>query len=131
MRRDAPRRRRIATVFVVATLVATTLVAVGAGPAARADGPTLPVGFGDVIVKSGIPAPSAVVFAPDGHIFAASRTGRIYVYDSMSDPVAKQFADLTSEVFNGQDRGLLGLAIDPQFPARPYVYVMYAYDGVI
>ncbi len=131
MRGDALKRRRVATVSAVVMVAAATLVGVGAVPAARAAGPTLPAGFSDVIVKSGIPAPAAVAFAPDGHVFVASRTGRIFVYDSMSDPVAKPFADLTGEVFNAYDRGLLGLAVDPQFPARPYVYVMYAYDGVI
>ena len=29
------------------------------------------------------------------------------------------------------DRGLLGLAIDPQFPTRPYVHVLYTYDHVL
>jgi len=29
------------------------------------------------------------------------------------------------------DRGLLGMAIDPQFPTRPYVYVLYTYDHVL
>ena len=27
------------------------------------------------------------------------------------------------------DRGLLGIALDPQFPTRPYVYVLYTYDA--
>ena len=32
---------------------------------------------------------------------------------------------------NYWDRGLLGLALDPSFPARPYVYVLYTFDGPI
>src|SRR4029450_5987534 len=27
-------------------------------------------------------------------------------------------------------RGMLGLALDPQFPTRPYVYALYTYDAV-
>ena len=29
------------------------------------------------------------------------------------------------------DRGLLGLALDPDFPAKPYVYALYTYDAPI
>ena len=32
---------------------------------------------------------------------------------------------------NFWDRGLLGLALDPDFPADPYVYVLYTYDAAI
>jgi hypothetical protein len=41
------------------------------------------------------------------------------------------FADLRTNVFNGYDRGLLGLALAPNFPADPRVYVLYSYDAEI
>ena len=41
------------------------------------------------------------------------------------------FADLRTQVHSYADRGLLGLAVDPTFPANPYVYVMYVYDAPI
>ena len=41
------------------------------------------------------------------------------------------FADLNAEVHNLFDRGMLGIAVDPGFPRRPYVYVLYAYDHVL
>jgi len=40
------------------------------------------------------------------------------------------FADLRTQVHNFWDRGLLGLALDPQFPTRPYVYALYTYDAL-
>ena len=36
--------------------------------------------------------------------------------------------DTTRVLASGRDR-LLGLALDPQFPAHPYLYVLYTYDG--
>ncbi len=36
--------------------------------------------------------------------------------------------DLSSEVDDYWDRGLMGMVVDPQFPTRPYVYALYAYD---
>jgi hypothetical protein len=38
------------------------------------------------------------------------------------------FIDISSRVNFVQDRGLLGVAVHPNFPATPYVYVSYTYD---
>ncbi len=92
---------------------------------------TLPTGFQELIVFSGLTGPTAIRFAPDGRIFIAEKRGLIKVFDGLGDPTPDIFADLQANVFNYLDRGLLGLAIDPQFPTRPYVYVLYAYDARI
>jgi glucose/arabinose dehydrogenase len=92
---------------------------------------TLPTGFQDVVVLDGLRAPTSVAFAADGRIFVAEKQGTVKVFDSLSDTTPTTFADLRREVFNGYDRGLLGLALDPQFPAKPYVYVLYTRDAPI
>ena len=71
----------------------------------------------------------AMRFAPDGRVFVAEKSGRIKVFDSLSDPTPTVFADLSAQVHDFWDRGLLGLALDPQLHrGRPYVYALYAYD---
>src|SRR5829696_9359576 len=55
----------------------------------------------------------------------------VKVFDNLSDTTPTTFADLRTNVYNFWDRGLLGLALDPQFPTRPYVYVLYTYDAPI
>ncbi|MEV0381856.1 hypothetical protein [Nonomuraea sp. NPDC050643] len=40
------------------------------------------------------------------------------------------YADLRTRVHNFWDRGLLGMALHPDFPADPRPYVLYAYDAV-
>ena len=40
-------------------------------------------------------------------------------------------ADLRTKVHNFWDRGLLGLAIDPNFTTNNYIYVLYSYDAPI
>jgi glucose/arabinose dehydrogenase len=50
------------------------------------------------------------------------------VFDSLADPTPDVFADLNVNVYNFWDRGLLGMALAPNFPTDPYVYVLYAYD---
>ena len=70
-------------------------------------------------------------FSPDGRVFVAEKSGLIKVFDSLSDPTPTVFADLRTQVYNYWDRGLLGIALDPNFPAKPYVYVLYTYDAAI
>ena len=86
-------------------------------------------GFVDFVALSGLNMPTAVRFSPDGRVFVAEKSGIIKVFDNLSDPQPTVFADLRSNVHNYWDRGLLGLELDPGFPARPYVYVLYTYDG--
>jgi Concanavalin A-like lectin/glucanases superfamily/Bacterial Ig domain/PKD domain/Glucose / Sorbosone dehydrogenase len=92
---------------------------------------TLPAGFQETTVFSGLTNPTGIRFASDGRIFVAEKSGRIKVFDSLTDGTPDLFADLSTNVYNFWDRGLLGLALDPQFPTRPYVYVLYTYDAAI
>jgi glucose/arabinose dehydrogenase/PKD repeat protein len=92
---------------------------------------TLPTGFADRVALSGLTQPTNVRFSPDGRVFVAEKSGLVKVFQSLSDTTPTVFADLRVAVDDWWDRGLLGLALDPTFPARPYVYVLYAYDHVI
>jgi glucose/arabinose dehydrogenase/PKD repeat protein len=107
-------------------VVAVLLGLLAAGPATAA---TLPPGFQDTAVFSGLDHPTAVRFSPDGRVFVAQKNGIIRVFSSLTATTGTTFADLRSEVDDYWDRGLLGLALDPQFPTRPYVYVLYSYDA--
>jgi glucose/arabinose dehydrogenase len=107
-------------------------VAIGAqadSPSAAALGP--PVGFQEEIVFSGLTQPTAVRFAADGRVFVAEKNGIVKVFDNLSDSTPTVFADLRTQVHNFWDRGLLGLALDPAFPANPWVYVLYTHDAAI
>jgi len=94
----------------------------------------LPANFQESIVfgsGSGIYLPTAVSFASDGRVFVADKRGLIHVFASLDATTSTTFADLTTEVDDFWDRGLLGLALDPNFPTKPYVYVLYTYDAPI
>ena len=110
----------ITTFFVLATL----------GPGV-VHAQTLPPSFQESVVFSGLTNPMAIQFASDGRIFVAEKSGLIKVFDSLTDPTPDIFADLRTNVFNFWDRGILGLALHPNFPATPYVYVLYTYDAAI
>jgi glucose/arabinose dehydrogenase len=104
---------------------------VGAGTPPEGYAATLPAGFQDSVVWSGLNQPTAIRFSPDGRVFIAEKSGRIKVFDGLTDTTPTLFADLNVNVYNYWDRGLLGLALDPNFPASPYVYVMYTHDAPI
>ncbi len=55
----------------------------------------------------------------------AEKSGIIKVVDNGSSTT---FADIRGDVNGGHDRGLLGLALHPEFPTEPYVYALYTYD---
>jgi glucose/arabinose dehydrogenase/PKD repeat protein len=92
---------------------------------------TLPAGFQESVVFSGLTSPTNVEFSKDGRIFVAEKRGLIKVFDNLSDTTPTTFADLRTKVQNYSDRGLLGLAVDPEFPTNPYVYVSYTHDAPI
>jgi glucose/arabinose dehydrogenase len=101
------------------------------GAPTSVDAQTVTSGFQDTIVYSGLSLPSALRFAPDGRIFIAEIGGVVKEFDSLSDPTPTTVTDLSGKVDKYWDRGLLGLAIDPNFPASPYLYVLYTYDAPI
>jgi glucose/arabinose dehydrogenase/PKD repeat protein len=121
------RARRHSLHGFVGGLAVAALLLVGSGQAPTA-GATLPPGFQESVVFGGLDHPTALRFSPDGRIFVAEKNGRIKVFDDLADTTPTLFADLSTNVYNFWDRGLLGLALDPAFPSQPYVYVLYTYD---
>jgi glucose/arabinose dehydrogenase/PKD repeat protein len=115
--------------LVATTALASSVAVVGTTePAAAA---SLPPGFQEEIVFSGLTEPTAVRFSPDGRVFVAEKSGVIKVFDNLSDTTPTVFADLRTQVHNFWDRGLLGLALAPNFPTNPWVYVLYTFDAAI
>jgi glucose/arabinose dehydrogenase len=109
-------------------------------PAAAAVDPaakvTLPAGFHEETMIGGLSEPVSVAFAPAGTAFVALKTGGIKSFDYDAGTgrfegaaTSTDFADLSVEVDNYGDRGLTGITVDPQFPARPYVYVNYTLNA--
>ena len=100
-------------------------------PVAPAIAGTLPPGFSESTVWSGLGNPTALRFAPDGRVFVASKSGIINVFDGLGDATPTQFADLRSQGPRllgsraARARARSGL----HQSGRPYVYVLYAFDS--
>src|SRR5262249_33606349 len=109
--------------------MASVLVPVVFAAPSPAAASTVISGFQEQVVFTGLVNPTNIEFSPDGRVFVLEKSGKIKVFDSLSDPTPTLFADLSGEVMDYWDRGALGLALDPNFPASPYVYVSYTLDA--
>src|SRR5262245_33454033 len=121
--------RRFVVPLAAIVLASVTWLTVDVAPT-RAGQPTLLDGFRDEVVWDGFAHPTAIAIAGDGTVFVAEKSGRIKRFDSITDDTPTLFADLTTNVHNAWDRGLLGLAVDPDYPTRPFVYALYTYDHI-
>lgn len=83
---------------------------------------TFPTDFAQVLVAGGITNPTTMAFAPDGRIFVAQQGGslRVIKNDAL---LATPFVSLT--VSSAGERGLLGIALDPDFQTNNYIYLYY------
>lgn len=88
---------------------------------------TVPPGFVVETIQSGFTLPTDFAFARDGRIFVAEKAGRVWVVQN-GQRLRTPFIDLSNEVNSMFDRGLLGLALHPDFPATPYLYLAYTYE---
>ena len=85
---------------------------------------SLPLGFKRTTVANGINRPTAMAIAPDGRIFVAEQPGRIRVIKG-GELLGTPFLDISSKVDPNGERGLLGIAFDPDFSQNHWVYVYY------
>jgi glucose/arabinose dehydrogenase len=82
-----------------------------------------PEGFSLQTVAAGLDQPTAFAFAPDGRVFVAEKAGRVVVVSGGS--VAGTFIDLRDQTNSHLDRGLIGLALDPDFAQNRRVYLSF------
>lgn len=104
--------------FITPLLVCLCVLAAGVGINAA----TLPAGFTETLVSNGLSNPTAMEFAPDGRLFVCQQGGQLRVIKNgalLSTPFLSLAVDSSGE------RGLLGIAFDPNFSSNNFVYVYY------
>lgn len=75
-------------------------------------------------VASGLSSPLGITHAGDSRLFITEQTGAIRIL-SGGTVLPVPFLDVSSLVSSGSERGLLGLAFHPNYPATPYFYIDY------
>jgi glucose/arabinose dehydrogenase len=102
------------------SLILTSLLIFCAGIETRAA--TVPAGFTDTLVAGGLTNATAMAIAPDGRIFVCLQNGSLRVVKNgalLPTPFLNVTVDASGE------RGLLGVAFDPNFASNNFVYIYY------
>jgi glucose/arabinose dehydrogenase len=84
---------------------------------------TLPSGFTQSQVVSGLTDPTDMEFAPDGRLFVAEQAGRVRIVKP--DGTLAKFLNISTKVDSSGERGLQALTFDPGFSTNRYVYLHY------
>jgi len=85
----------------------------------------LPAGFTDTLV-AGVASPTGLAFTPDGRLLVTTQGGSLRVIRAgvlLGTPALQ----LASRVCSNSERGLLGVAVDPEFAANQYIYLYHTY----
>lgn len=83
---------------------------------------TVPAGFTDTLVASNLTNATAMAIAPDGRIFVCLQGGTLRV---VKNGALLPTPFLTVPVNASGERGLLGVAFDPNFNTNGFIYVYY------
>ena len=83
---------------------------------------TVPAGFAETIVATGLNSPTSMAVAPDGRAFIALQNGNVRVIKNGS-LLPTSFVNVRED--SREERGLLGITLDPDFAVNHYVYLYY------
>src|SRR5262245_7131939 len=108
------------TVIVTLAALAAAWGLAGAGHVAAGGG--LPAGFQDQTIASGLNQPTAIAFAPDDRLFILEKEGTVWIVKN-GQRLATPFLQVAVNSYF--ERGLLGIAFDPDFASNGYVYLYY------
>jgi glucose/arabinose dehydrogenase len=81
----------------------------------------------DAAPGAGFSVPISMAFLPDGRFFVGEKRGRVYEVRNgvrQADPTVA----IENEVLNANDRGLLGIGVDPNYYVNHYIYLLYTVD---
>jgi glucose/arabinose dehydrogenase len=92
---------------------------------ARCTPTTLPAGFTEATVATGLTAPTAMEFAPDGRLFVLEQAGNVEFVRADGSTWTALHLNVDSQ----GERGLLGIAFDPAFASNHFVYLYYTNPG--
>ena len=115
------------------TLLAWTVLLASALATRASPLATLPAYFQDHIVAQGLDYPLPLAFLPDGRLLTVeSKTARVRMIVQGAIASTDPVTTIDSVATDGGEQGVWGLAVDPRWPQKPYIYVMYsALDSTI
>ncbi len=100
------------------------LLAVASWPATVRAQTQVPTDFQDQPLVSGLDWPVGLAFLPDGRLLTCElKSGQLRMIVNGQLAAVDPIGVVDSVDASGEELGLLSLAVDPRWPAKPYVYV--------
>jgi glucose/arabinose dehydrogenase len=105
--------------LVISLLVLFIAAVVDVAPALAAP----PPGFEDTLVTD-VGQPTGIAFTPDGRLLITTQPGQLRIYQNgvLSGTAA---LNLSGVICTNSERGLLGVAVDPNFASNHFIYLYY------
>ena len=87
---------------------------------------TLPADFEDALIAT-LPAPTALAFTPDGRMLVTTQAGRLRIVQN-NTLLPTPALDLSGKICANSERGLLGVAVAPDFANSRFIYLFYTFN---
>ena len=104
---------------------ALAVLALAQGATAARVAATAPQDFADQLVTA-VGAPTALAFISPTRMLITTQTGQLRVFQDGA-LVGAPALDLSGVICSNSERGLLGVAVDPDFASNKYIYLYYTY----
>jgi glucose/arabinose dehydrogenase len=79
-------------------------------------------------IITGLDIPWEIQWGPDGQIWTTERFGRISRIDPITG-IQDVILDISDQVYQNGESGLLGMVLHPDFENEPFVYTAYTYNS--
>ena len=88
-----------------------------------------PTGFIDEVYVSGFAQAVGATFDENSRMYVWEKGGKVWIVEN-GVKSSQPLIDLSEEVGNWRDFGLLGFALDPNFLTNGYIYLLYIFFGL-
>lgn len=88
----------------------------------------LPTNFFEELFLEELERPVGIKFDPSGQGYIIERSGQILVLNDEGELLSEPLIDISDEVLDWKDHGLLGFALDPNYLQNGYFYLLYVVD---
>ncbi len=88
----------------------------------------LPSDFFDQIIHDDWNRPMGMTFDEQSNLYVWEKSGKVFIIDTLDQKLENPLIDISEEVGDWRDHGLLGFALDPSFRDNGFFYLLYAVD---
>jgi PKD repeat protein/glucose/arabinose dehydrogenase len=113
--------------MVTSSAIGAIILVLGLFVAQEGHAQTYPPFFSDALVSGGWSEPVGAVWDDNDRMYVWEKSGKVWIVQN-GVRLPAPLVDISDEVGNWRDHGMLGFALDPQFLSNGRIYMMYMVD---